>query len=785
MINKRNVLFAICILSIMSMVFVAASRLLAVGEEATGETRLNRDEIKRVSEKYGFLGPETIKIGENMNNLRIQDFDGDGRFDFLVVNGTEKKVSVFYQTDKLDPRFMQESFVMEKAASGMTTGEVNGDGLVDIVFLDSDGKVNILFHEKDKRAFSSPKEIELDNRGSLLKVEDINNDKKDEIIVLNNEDINIILHEKDRSFRKAVKYENTMKKVADFHLADADGDGLKDLIFFEPSGQLLSFRKQLTNFCFAPEITQKIEGIRIGDFEDITGDKRNEMLAMHAQTNAFKIYRFSKPDELKPDEKKKFNLSRSRDYFFKIGIGSSKGLAIGDVNADKLFDVVYVDSSRAEISLYLQDESGNLAEKKVYPSLMGMQNAAIGDINNDGKNEVVIISSKEKCISFVQMTPEGRLSFPKPLFLPEETPTAFVIADMNQDKKLDLVYGARNEKAEKGFIFVMGLNEKGEWSQTQKIELTAKQGTVVDEIKAIDVDNDKQPDLILFFQMSSPIIFTQQKDGSFKDITTGNTALTSLLNKLNPVELTWGDVNRDGINEMLISQNNFVRSLDWNGGSPQVIDQYNGKSSESVVQTAFTFDLDSDKIPEVILYDSQLKLLTILKKNVQGVYEILENIEISYLTIKNIFAEDMNNDGKKDIMLFGQERFGILYSDVTDPQFEPLADYATRIKRGVYTRYAIGDVNGDGKKDVVLIEGKRHNMEILSIDEKNKLNQELTFQVFEDPETDLLDEESEDYRWRNLPVNEPRDIKIIDINNDKKDDIILLAHRNLLIYLQE
>ncbi len=785
MINKRNVLFAVSILSILGAVFIAVSGLLAVGEEAVGKSGTNRDEIKRVSEKYGFLGPETIKIGEHMDNLRIHDFDGDGRVDFLVINNTERKVYVFYQTDKPDPRFESESFILEKAVSGLTTGDVNGDGLVDIVALDSDGKVNILFHEKDKRAFSAPKEIELDNRGSLLKVEDINNDKKHEIIVLNNDDINVIFHEKDRSFKKAVKYENTMKKVAYFYLSDADGDGLKDIIFFEPTGQLLSFRKQTANGGFAPEITQKIEGIRIGDFEDIIGDKRNEMMAMHGQTNAFKIYRFSKPGELKPDEKKKFSLSRSRDYCFKTGLGSSKGLAIGDVNSDKLPDVVYVDSSRAEICLYLQDKSGNLAEKEVYPSLMGMQNVAIGDINTDGKNEVVIISPKEKCIGFVQMTSEGRLSFPKPLFQPEEIPTAFVLADMNQDKKLDIVYGARNEKAEKGFVFVIGQNEKGEWIQTQKIELTAKQGTVVEEIKVIDADNDKLLDLIVFFQMSSPVVFNQQKDGSFKDITTGNTSLTSLLNKLNPVGLTWGDVNRDGISEMLISQNNFTRSLSWNGGNPEVIDQYNGKSSESVIQTAFTFDLDNDKTPEVVLYDSQLKLLTILKKNVQGVYEIAENIELSYLTIKSIFAEDMNNDGKKDIVLFGQERFGIIYSDLADPQFEPLAEYTTRIKRGVYTRYAIGDVNGDGKKEVVLIEGKRHNMEILSLDEKNKLNQELTFQIFEDPETDLLDEESEDYRWRNLPVNEPRDVEIIDINNDKKDDIILLAHRNLLIYLQE
>jgi hypothetical protein len=162
------------------------------------------DDVKRVSEKYGFLGPETIKIGPNMQGLRPLDFDADGKMDFMTVKVSERKVFISYQIDQpaaqaggpapeAAMKFQTEPLTLEKSFSYLSAGDIDGDKKADLVFLDSQNKLNILFHKKDARAFEPPKEIQLDDiKGGVLKLVDLNDDGISEIVIVNEDNINII-----------------------------------------------------------------------------------------------------------------------------------------------------------------------------------------------------------------------------------------------------------------------------------------------------------------------------------------------------------------------------------------------------------------------------------------------------------------------------------------------------------------------------------------------------------------------------------------------------------------
>jgi hypothetical protein len=170
------------------------------------------EEIKRVSEKYGFTGPEIIKIGENMRNLQPGDFDNDGRVDFMAINPTDKKVYVYYQSKESALQFEPESFILDKNTSSLLTGDIDGDGKIDLAYLDDKSKLNIRFHESEKRAFSPAVEIELETKNGSLKLGELNNDKKAEILIMDEDSINVLFYDKDRTFKKPKKYENTLEK---------------------------------------------------------------------------------------------------------------------------------------------------------------------------------------------------------------------------------------------------------------------------------------------------------------------------------------------------------------------------------------------------------------------------------------------------------------------------------------------------------------------------------------------------------------------------------------------
>ena len=432
------------------------------------------DEVKRVSGKYGFLGPEIIKVGSNMQNLESYDFDGDGNLDFFTAKPSEKKIFVSYQergTASTDSglKFQTESFSLEKPFYSLSPGDIDKDGKTDLAFLDSQNKLVILFHEKSKRNFETPRETTLDGiKGGVLQLADLNNDGAYEIVIVDEENINIMSCDAQRVIQKVAKYENNGKKAVGFEIADINGDGLKDIILINSNSQTIAFRLQRVAGTFAPEIAQKIEDLNYGEFGDINNDKKDEIIGLHSQTNGIKTYRFLQPAEFKTTVKKKFQFSQLRDYQFKGSTSSARSLAIGDVNNDGRNDIVLADKSRAEIDLYLQNAAGELQEKQTFPSFMDTKAVAIGDVNSDGKNEVVILSTQEKSIGFMAMTAENRLSFPKPLFPLDMFPTAMLVADINGDKKNEVIYGARDEKSEKGFILIINLDQKNTWVQTPK-----------------------------------------------------------------------------------------------------------------------------------------------------------------------------------------------------------------------------------------------------------------------------------------------------------------------------
>ncbi len=105
------------------------------------------------------------------------------------------------------------------------------------------------------------------------------------------------------------------------------------------------------------------------------------------------------------------------------------------------------------------------------------------------------------------------------------------------------------------------------------------------------------------------------------------------------------------------------------------------------------------------------------------------------------------------------------------PSLQTVAIHEPPTVKTSYWHGYSGDLDHDGIGDVAVIDGRLPGLQILA-GGKDSLRRALAMPVFEAPPSD----ESH---------NEPRDLRVGDINGDGRDDLIVLAFDRILVYLQE
>jgi hypothetical protein len=88
---------------------------------------------------------------------------------------------------------------------------------------------------------------------------------------------------------------------------------------------------------------------------------------------------------------------------------------------------------------------------------------------------------------------------------------------------------------------------------------------------------------------------------------------------------------------------------------------------------------------------------------------------------------------------------------------------------------AAGDLNGNGRKDLVFMETAKNYLDLVTFNSKHKLVPADRWQVFE----------QHTFRGNSDSMPEPREAVIADVTGDKKNDLIVLVHDRILVYPQE
>jgi len=784
-----------------------------------------------ISAYYGFGEIEIIKLDWGIKDLRIADFNGDGRNDIAVANNLKSKIELLIQRESVGPgkatvavdpndvdvnvitpptRFEKQDIALSQKVYSLVCGDLDGDKTMDLAFYGEPRGLYVILQKSGDRgqgsgvggrgpAWRTAKKINIEDgllTPNALVCADLNNDGTSDLVLAGRDCVYILL-QKDGSLAEPVKYP-VGAQLLGLDVGDLNGDGIKDLVFLTSDNEKpLHVRFGFKTGQFGPQVQFAIEKPYMLKLHNIDGQTGDEILSIDAGSGRLICYKLAA-------EKRKDADWPTILYPLTSGEGGTKrDLVVGDFDGDNLADVVISEPGSAELIFYRQIAGLGLTEPVKFPAFTDITSLCAAEIGSDGgKPRLAVLSVKEKVIGISEFK-DDRLSFPKPVDLTGE-PLAMELADVDSDGSIDCVYVSRDANDIRSFRTIYNLaatnksptesaKSKGKASRgTQKAvaaepALALKKLTSNPEgLKVLDVDHDGLQDVLVFVSYELPILVRQVRKREF-EIVDSPKAQASLIKDASLRSIAVADVDGKEGKELLIAEKNFARSLFFSDtGSWTIIDQYNAKSTENQIAAVAAFNIGGDwgDRPAIVLLDGQKGRLQILKSGEDKTYRFEKELDVGKWNaasrLKMLFAPLTGGD-EKSILLFDGEKFAL----ITPPggsearqQMEQQFSYETQIKDGSYGNLTAGDINSDGQADITMVEYRRNHIEILTLDSNNKPTAAMRFKIFEEKSY------REDKTVGKGGV-EPRELSVADVTGDGKNDLVTIIHDRIIIYPQD
>lgn len=742
---------------------------------------------------YGFLPPEVFKLEQRSANLLTGDFNDDGLTDILLVDNSHSRLDLLQQrkekpaatgdpaSKKLvneisnDWRFEHRKIPVDKQISSMTIGDFNGDGRTDIAYFGVPDRL-VIRAQPASGDWTEQISVRLPDVPAtpwILAGGDINNDGRDDIVVLGKSQTYLIYQQADKTLAPPVNLMNTSDKLGLAQIADLDGDGRKDLCYITGDDQERAFcaRLQDEEGRLGPELQFELDRPRAITLADVNGKPGNEIITIESRTGRVKLLQLGIPTSRAGDL-----AGRLIQYGFgRQDQGKERDLAIGDLDGDGIIDVVVTDPEAAQMILFRQRGERGLDLGSTFPGLAGTTQARLADFDGDKSDEILVLSTQEKALGISRLV-AGRLSFPEPLSV-EEEPVVLEAADLNGDSRPEIVYISRQRDGRnaKHDLRALERGENGQWKpylfgsgkvSNLSLDLPATPTRLVQ----LDANSDGRSDFLIFMGTGrAPLLRSTNSDGVPVPVNPQGGI------RLGDVSSGQVFIERSEKPLILAAQGNFARSLQLDDNQQwRVIDQYNAAESNAQIVGATALDLDEKPGREIVLVDAGIRKLRVLRQE-GNVFRPWREVEIGAFPYESLRIADLNADGRQDLLLFGRGKFGVLYAGRTDPTLNELATFESKLEKTFFADVVADDLNADGNVDLAVIDTQSHFVELLHSSAEFGLRHALHFKLFEE----------KSFNDGQRSGTEPRETAAADVTGDGKADLILLTHDRVLVFPQD
>ena len=201
----------------------------------------------------------------------------------------------------------------------------------------------------------------------------------------------------------------------------------------------------------------------------------------------------------------------------------------------------------------------------------------------------------------------------------------------------------------------------------------------------------------------------------------------------------------------------------------------NGRSPNSQIKSAAALDITGDGKNEIALLDGQDSVVSVLRRGSSGAFEVAASFPLGGFKLVRLIDEDLNGDGRPDLLVVGRRQFGVLYSGGEEMEFEELHSFESPVRNAFLADFAVGDLNGDRGRALAVADTRNNLVQIVSYEPGKGFSHETKWRVFEEKL----------HQGRRGGVRAPREILIADFDGDGKDDLALIVQDRVIVYPQE
>ena len=207
----------------------------------------------------------------------------------------------------------------------------------------------------------------------------------------------------------------------------------------------------------------------------------------------------------------------------------------------------------------------------------------------------------------------------------------------------------------------------------------------------------------------------------------------------------------------------------------RVKDQINGSWSDSRIVGATALRNGTNPAPSIFLLDAEHGCLTLCERDAAGVWQVRRNVQLPVSDFNGLQSVSLGGPDTHSIAFLGQNAVAWMPLGGEVWNLEALDGYDTPIKDGNLNDVSAGDLNGDGRKELIFLETAKNYLDIVNFTRQHKLVPAIRWQVFE----------QHTFRGATDALPEPREALVANVTGGKKNDLVVVVHDRILVYPQE